>query len=146
MRDESQVDGVETQAPRDGILRSRVALLAAALFCTYEALPRSITTLRAMSGSPHEPDLFTIVFMMWAAVITILLAVRSPWVGDRAVFGVAAVTGFLRLAVLLFSPTPPIAAAVNWLVKLLWTIGAVTSFLLMVVHPGWRGGRLPGQR
>lgn len=122
--------------PRVGIFQTRATLIAALLFCVYEALPRSLTTLRI--GGPPEPHerpvlLFGIVASM---IISTLIASRSPAIGDRVVFGAGAVSSVLWLLRDFVLTAPRAAAAINGFLSLLWALAAVFTVVLMTRTAG----------
>lgn len=112
------------------VLRNRAALLFALIFCIYEALPQSITSLRP--SSPNERGPILIFGLIASLVITALIAVRSAFLGDRVVFGAAAAAFVLWLLRSLLSLGPFATSVVNALVSLMWVIGAIASLVILV--------------
>jgi hypothetical protein len=112
------------------VLRNRAVLLFAFLFCVYEALPRSITSLRP--SSPNQRDPILIFGLIASIVITALIAVRSAFLGDRVVFGAAAAAFALWLLRSSLSLDPFATSVVNVLASLMWVIGAIASFVILI--------------
>jgi uncharacterized membrane protein len=121
---------MEITSKQPTVLRNRAALLFALLFCIYEALPRSITSLRP--SSPNERDPILIFGLIASIVITALIAVRSTFLGDRVVFGAAAAAFVLWLLRSLLSLGPSASSVVNVLASLMWAIGAVASLVILL--------------
>lgn len=111
------------------VLRNRAALLFALLFCIYEALPRSITSLKP--SSPNERDPILIFGLIASIVITVSISVRSAFLGDRVVFGAAAAAFVLWLLRSLFSLGSSATSVVNILASLMWVIGAIASLAIL---------------
>jgi hypothetical protein len=122
---------------RVGILRSRATLLAALLYCVYEALPTSITTLRSVSPSVmHERDPILIVGLAYALFIAASIAGRSPAVADRLVFGAGAIALALSLLRQALLPIQSITSIIGGLQSLLWTAAAVVTLVCLITSFG----------
>src|ERR1041385_850080 len=87
-----------------GILRNRAAVLAALVFCIYEASPRSFTTLHFGVKSPDARDPLLLIGLLVSVVIGASVAQRSPLRADKFVFGAAVPAAILWL---IRSLTPP---------------------------------------
>src|SRR2546428_2258306 len=88
--------------PGPAVLRNRVALLFAMAFCVYGALPESLTTFSESALHGRNPLL---IFGFIASIfITTSIAMRSSFVGDRIVFGAAAVGFFFWVVMNFVSP------------------------------------------
>jgi hypothetical protein len=111
------------------VLRNRAALLFALFFYIYEALPRSITSLKP--SSPNERDPILIFGLIASIVITALIAARSTFLGDRVVFGAATTAVVLSLLRSLLSLGPSATSVVNILASLMWVIGAIASLAIL---------------
>ncbi len=120
---------MEMTAKQPTVLRNRAALLFVLLFCIYEALPRSITSLKP--SSPNERDPILIFGLIASIVITALIAVRSTFLGDRVVFGAATTAVLLSLLRSLLSLGPSATSLVNVLASLMWAIGAIASLAIL---------------
>lgn len=119
--------------PRPAVLRNRRALFAAIIFCIYAALPQSMTSLRSLSRSvPLGHDPILICGLVAAIVITVSIAIRSPSLADRIVFGTAAGAFIVWLIKAVVSFGPSATTIINGFVSLLWTLGAVASFVFLI--------------
>lgn len=120
---------------RPGLLRNRVASLCSLVFCTYMALPQSARSLRSTGElGPHGRDPIFVFGLVASLVITSLIATRSPFVGDRVVFGAAAgvfLSGLIK-AVLSPSPLALAATVINVIVSLLWAVAAIASLVILI--------------
>jgi hypothetical protein len=121
---------MEMTPKQPAVLRNRTALLFALVFCTYEALPQSITSLRP--SRPHERDLILILGLIASIVITASIAVRSTFSRDRVVFGAAAAAFVLWLVRSLLSLGPSATSVINAFAWLMWVIGAIASLVILV--------------
>jgi hypothetical protein len=120
---------------RPSVLTNRTALVCALAFCVYQALPRSMTTLSSFKAVNDRDPLF----FVWAAIATFIatsIAVRSWFLGDRVVFGVAAGAFVISVVRRLVSPSPSIDLVLGGLDSLAWASAAVTC--LVLVLSGWR--------
>ena len=128
-------------SPRRAVLRNRAALLGALAFCIYAALPESVTSLRSVSRSaPYERNPILIFGLMASTFIAVSIASRSPFLGDRLVFGPAA-GAFVLWLVRAVVPLGPLTTSVmNGLVSLMWAIGAVAALLALIFVSRRAGG------
>jgi hypothetical protein len=79
------------------------------------------------------------LFFVWAAVATFIatsIAVRSWFLGDRVVIGVAAGAFVISVVRRLVSPSPSIDLVLGGLDSLAWASAAVTCLVLL--FSGWR--------
>ncbi len=115
----------------------------ALVVCIYEALPRSVTTLRAeASPGPHGRDGLLIFGLAWASLIAISIAARSIFIGDRFVFGAAGSALVLRLAEMILLPGAAAKALMRGVSEALWVTGAVAC--VVVLGFSLRGGSRRG--
>lgn len=115
---------------KPGVLRNRAALLFALLVCIYEALPASITSLRPGGSNGRDPIL---IFGLTASiVITLSIATRSAFIGDRIVFGAASAAFILWLIRSIFLFGPFAGSIVSLLVSFIWAVGALACLTLLI--------------
>jgi hypothetical protein len=122
------------KSPRFPILRNRVRLVAALAFCVYETLPASITTLmkvppNALLWNRDPAVIFEATVMMFFSVS---IARKSTFVGDRAVFGIGAVSALLWAIRKVVLPGALVASIIYGFVHVLWAIGAVVALVLLI--------------
>src|SRR5206468_10853000 len=110
------------------VLRNRAAPLVAMVFCAFEALPQSLTTFS--KSALHGRDPLLIFGFIASIFITTSIALRSSFVGDRVVFGAAAVALTLRLIINLVSPGALATSVINGFVSLAWAIGAIGALVV----------------
>jgi len=115
-------------AQRRGLLQNRPALIAAVVFCSVEAVTSWASVARP---TPFPRELVYVFGLMVSIFVTASVAFRSPFVGDRIVFGAAATVFVLSSATLLPSHTLSTLRIIKALVSLSWTIAAAATAVLL---------------
>src|SRR5438093_13462877 len=123
---------------QSAVIRNRAAAMVAMVFCAFEALPQSLTTFS--KSALHGRDPLLIFGFIASIFITTSIAMRSSFVGDRIVFGAAAVAFFLRLITNLVSPSGSAASVISVFVSLAWSIGAVGALVVLISVSRRRAG------
>lgn len=115
-------------------MQSRAALCGLLLFCIYGALSQFVPTPYIGKSVPplSEHDPFLIISSVFAIFIEAAIAIRSPFVGDRVVFGGAAAATLLRLMIRLASPNPSTKLLIAGFASFAWTVAAVGVVLIFV--------------
>ena len=120
-------------ASQKAVLRNRAALLGALIFCTYEALPTALTSVRAVrQTAPLAHDPVYVLALMVCLAASVSVAIRSSFVGDRVVFGAAAGAFVLWLVTAVISPGPVAMRVINRCISVIWAIAAVASFIILI--------------
>ncbi len=115
------------------LLGGRAELIAAIAFCTYEALPRSLTSLgpASMLRNPGR-DALLILGLLFSAVVLGCIAYRSPFMRDRVVFGAAAGAFPLKVSRLAVLPGLGMLPVLGALESLLWAMAALAAAIAFV--------------
>ncbi len=115
-------------------MQSRAALLGILVFCIYEALPRAWTTLSTIKPE-HSRDPAFILFFVFTIWVVANVGMRSLFLGDRVIFGMATAGLVLRLVTILISPGPITTLILETLRSICWATGAVAAAVLFVYVP-----------
>jgi hypothetical protein len=130
----------ELKVPQPSVLRNRTVALGMLILCIYGALPSSLTTFRFGTAPPaNERDLVSIFGLLFATFITISIAIRSRFIGDRVVFGLVAVTFVLR-GITLFLPSASSGASVILELRHVVSGAAALSTLVFLISASGADG------
>jgi hypothetical protein len=111
------------------MLSTRAALLVALAVCVYLT---STTMLPSFREAAHKGGLFVLFGRVVGTLISVMVASRSSYLGDRVFFGVIAGTIVVDFVTDVFRPSPSVDLAIAGLETLAWAGAAVTCFVLLM--------------
>lgn len=115
-----------------GVLHNRAALLVALAFCIYSAWPRSFPTLA--QSNDRDPG-FIVALLFCIFFIALPIAIRSPLIGDRIVFGAASVAFILRGITMVLSSPSMVRAVIFGCKTAVWVTATVGIVLVLGFQP-----------
>jgi hypothetical protein len=115
--------------PSIGVLQLKGYSVALLAMCAY-GLVASCRSLHR--PAPSEYDVILLLGLAFCSFIFIAITVRSPFIGDRTVFGPIALAFASQLAVDFFRPSTHTVYPMRLIIAFLWLVSLVAGVVVLL--------------